>query len=411
MHSEIRTFHNPDGTYVRAQCVRLPDWEGLDFLFPAPSPRAFEGFVRIYRDFMVPHAPDAFGQLKVFCLPEEGLPAPGAAGLRQALSEAADVRLVSGNRPEERLLPVRRLSGYLSESAPEAEMACNAGFFIMDCFDCATPYDAVGTPIGLMVKDGEVLSPPLYDREALLVYGDGTVRVERPSLSQLTIRIGQEMYRAGQNARLFTRPEGEVTPEGEGTDLVIVGRQVCDVRPAGGTPVPASGFVLRVARTTAAWKDPVCYEGMENVRFGIQAGSSTVIGGEPVTAFRSAFWDIRHPATPSFPPSLYPLNYARDRAARLALGAGEDGRPMLVWAEGAGKNGIGGTDQSAGASLLEMAHICQAFGMREGINLDGGGSAQILQKGNRALRLPDRMPDGTDLERAVPVGIVYDVSR
>ena len=46
------------------------------------------------------------------------------------------------------------------------------------------------------------------------------------------------------------------------------------------------------------------------------------------------------------------------------------------------------------------------LGMYNGINLDGGGSAQLLVKNERKLKLSDRDPDDFgEIERAGPVGL------
>ena len=68
-------------------------------------------------------------------------------------------------------------TGYLSKQEPKAQLKCNTSFFIMDPFDCATPYDQIGMPFGLCVKNGVVEHPPLFDREALLVKRDGSVSI------------------------------------------------------------------------------------------------------------------------------------------------------------------------------------------------------------------------------------------
>ena len=80
---------------------------------------------------------------------------------------------------------------------------------------------------------------------------------------------------------------------------------------------------------------------------------------------------------------------------------------MLFWAEGAGKlNYVPGED-STGASLAEMAEIAADLGMVNGINLDGGGSAQILMNNERYLRISDRNKENnSDAERLVPLGLV-----
>ena len=63
---------------------------------------------------------------------------------------------------------------------------------------------------------------------------------------------------------------------------------------------------------------------------------------------------------------------------------------MLLWAEGAAKFGYVPGKGSCGASQTELADICADVGMVNAVNLDGGGSAQILVNNRRSLMLSDR---------------------
>jgi exopolysaccharide biosynthesis protein len=44
--------------------------------------------------------------------------------------------------------------------------------------------------------------------------------------------------------------------------------------------------------------------------------------------------------------------------------------------------------------------------MVNGVNLDGGGSAQILVNNKRSLMISDRNTDFTESERPVPMGLI-----
>ncbi len=428
IRSEILTRRESDGEVQRTQLVRFDDWSALRFLFPAGA-GALRETAHIYRRFLIPAAPWLFGQLVLFRLPEGGDEALLAAaetlrrGLRlrdgepvfrdggtrslwETLVRAGCVELVRGRLPFARILPVRGGTGLLSRCGEDARLKVNASFFIFDPFDCATRYDTIGTPFGLAVEDGALLSPPLFGREALLVYRDGRVRVETPALEALTVRIGEKSFRPGRDGAVYMRPACRKTPRGRGFDHVIVGRRLADVVAGGGAAVPASGFVLRLAEKAAAPGCALAYGGMEDVLFGIQAGNSLVRGGRKIEGFVSQFYNVRRLWRTPYPPSLYPLDYERARAARIALGADAEGRPMLLWAEGAAKLGHVPGEDSCGASLSEFAAICADAGMVNGVNLDGGGSAQILLNGRRALRLSDRADDGSEQERPVPLGLM-----
>ena len=445
MKSEIRTFSYPGGEIQRVQMVRFEDWSALDFLHPVPTEAALGCFSEIYNLYLVPARPWMFGTFVMFTLPDH-MEVPfsrstkeyghladdltvAAAALQQGVTFVKDspqfasdelrifwtelerrncLRIIRGQRPATTIIPLCRAPGYLTESEREAVLKVNASFFIMDMFDCATIYDNVGTPFGLAVKDGTVKNPPLFGREALMVRKNGGVSIETPDVRDLGIEICGTVYRYGINATVYSRPEFAKAPKSKGKQLVIVGCRVAAVCEGGNAAVPASGFVLDVDEScTVQPGDEVTYRGMEDILFGIQVGNSIVRNGEKTTGFRSRFYDINAGEPVPFPPSLYPMDFDGARAARIALGAGRDGKPMLLWAEGAGKLGYMKGQDSCGASLSEMAEICSEVGMVNAVNLDGGGSAQILLENRRSLLISDRKrTDHSEAERPVPLGLV-----
>ncbi len=435
MRSEIHKFPDQNGEFQRVQLVRLDSWEQLEAFAPVPSDRALQCFGDIYENYLIPACPWVFGNLVLFRLPEEVKPLTGidcltcaAALLRRhacflgrkpvirhrqtrqlwdELEKRDCLRIVRGKLPITTIIPVAEASGFLTESEPGAAMKVNGSFFIMDPFDCATVFDHVGTCFGLYVKDGVVERPPLYAREALIVKKDGSVQVTEPKLEQMILQIGSYRLTPGDNAAVYTRPRHARTPGGKGRKLVIVGRRVEAVYLHGSAPVPASGFVLAVDSGCAVQPgDEVTYLGMEDVAFGIQVGNSIVRDGVPTMEFRSRFYNIRALQPVPYPPCLYPLKFSASRAARIALGADKAGKPILLWAEGAAKFGHTPGVDSCGATLADMARICTELGLVQAINLDGGGSAQILLDDRRELCISDRNADDhSESERPVPMGL------
>ena len=443
MESQVKVYPREDGQLQRVQVVRLEDWRQLEFLPLQYHDGALECFVKIYEQYLVPACPWLFGNMILFRLPEnicvdfprngkygelaDSLTAAAAAlqhGVRfrkgkpvfrneqvrefwETLERQGCVYVVRGKLPVTTVIPVGRLPGFLSRTAENASLRVNAPFFIMDRFDCATVYDHVGTPLGLRVRDGVVENPPLYGREAFLVRADGRIRIEQPDIRAMDLEIGGKIYRHGRNATVYTRPERARTKISCKKQLVIAGCRVAAVCKGGSVSIPASGFVLEVEDTcTARPGDAVRCRGMEDVIFGIQVGNSILRDGVKTMEFRSRFYNIYHLEPVPFPPSLYPMNFRKARAARIALGADRDGKPMLLWAEGKAKQGYIPGQDSTGASLLEMTQICEDLGMYNAIHLDGGGSAQLLLAGQRSLRISDRHPDGTQAERPVPLALV-----
>ena len=444
MESQIKTFTYPNGDIQRVQAVRLDSWAELDFLDFSGSDRTLGRFSGIYRDFLVPSAPWLFGNMIMFRLPKDletdfpfetnafghvahRLTAAATAlktGVRirkgkpvfknqqvrafwQELERRDCVKIISGKLPVTTIIPLGEAPGYMTESETSAALKVNASFFIMDRFDCATVYDHVGTPFGLTVKDGFVSRPPLYGREALLVRDNGAVEIRPMDVRMLTLRISDQVLVSGENCRIFTRPHHARSPMGTAQALVIVGNRVEAVG-KGSLPVPASGFVLCPDSPVKATPgDQVTYCGLEDVCFGIQVGNSILKDGIPTEKFLSSFYNIKKCVPIPFPPSLYPMDFDHARAARIALGADKDGRPMILWAEGAAKFGYVPGKGSCGASLKEMCHLCADMGMVNAVNLDGGGSAQILLRNQRSLEISDRnREDFSQAERPIPLGLI-----
>ena len=449
MVSEIKTIRYGNGDVQRVQSVTLDSWSQLCFHVPEYSPDAFRKICNLYRNFIVPKCPWIFGQLVLFSLPENYHPefltmfsrrygavadyaTAAAIDLRNGLRilfgkpvfftrEAKQlwddlkgygcIEVVCGNLPCTTILPVGNFFGFLSNGAENFSVAVNSSFFIMDRFDCSTPYDIIGTPFGMTVEKGVVSVPPLFDREALLVKEGGNASVTVPLLSEMEIVINGRTFLSGQNAVFFSRPGVRKTGRFSGMELVIIGRRVAAVHHGGRTFVPSSGFVLRISENDESFSvspgDRVDYCNYRDVLFGVQTGNSVVINSIKTDRFLSPFYNIRKLWSTSYPPSLYPLGFDSDRAPRTAIGEDKNGKPMIVWAEGAAKFGYHPGDCSCGATLAEMSEICAGLGMKNGVNLDGGGSSQILLNGQRSLKISDRnAEDCSEAERAVPIGII-----
>jgi len=435
--------YKADGEEIqRVQTVRFDSWSELDFFTPEYDRAAFDKIYALYSTFTVPKYPWAFGQMVMFHVPDDmefpfsphtkygeladrqiiaaavmqsgvklvrGKPVflSGAAKkLWSELEKRNYVRVVCGKLPHTKILPISSNFGFLSECEKTAKLKANCSFFTMDAFDRASVYDKLGNPIGLRVKDGVVLAPPQFKREALTVRG-GKVSVEIPSVEMLTVVINGKAYRHGENAVFYERPARRKTPLAKGVDLVIIGRSVTAVHSGGGTQIPASGFVLHTDGAEIKARDAVEYRGMEDVQFGLQVGNSIAVNGRVTDKLISPFYNIYNPWKTVYPPSLYPLDFKGARAPRTALGADKDGRPMLIWVEGAGKFGHASGEEGCGASLSELGEICEKLGMHNGVNLDGGGSSQILINNARSLRISDRdNRTFEEKERAVPMGLI-----
>lgn len=443
--STIRTYEFENGELERVQSVSGFTWDELSFMRPSFNPEGYNRIVNLYTKFIVPYAPYIFGRLVLFMVPADyqipsevlnsrlsatdktrltaylskhirldrkGLPHFKTAAARQIwndLSEKSCLSVVCGNLPYTKFLRVDSTIGFLTETETDATLKVNSSFFVMDCFDVGSFSDRLGTPLGLCIKDGNVLNPPLFSREALLVKTDGTVEIRPVELSELTFSINGTTYSAADSSvRIFERPSRFKVSANGFKCAAIIGNRVDAVYTHGIVSVPESGFILKFSKNVqVAPGDEVVYGGFNDIKFATSVGNSILINDIPTTVFKAKYYNIRKQfGFRSFPPSLYPLDFEGARAPRIALGADAQNRPVILFAEGAGKFGYEKGKGSVGASLSEMITYCRDAGMTNAINLDGGGSAQILLNNQRSLEVSDRnKSDFSEVERAVPMGL------
>ena len=164
------------------------------------------------------------------------------------------------------------------------------------------------------------------------------------------------------------------------------------------------GFAIQTEKPVAV-SDPHCsFQSDTPYAFALQVGPAMTENGKPAVDFSGCPFCEFGKMT-AFPPTVYPLSWDSGRAGRIVLGADKDDLPVLIWAEAASINGHIKGKESPGCSLKETAAYCARIGLQNSVNLDGGGSSQLLVNGERFLHLKDRTADNREAERPVP-GII-----
>jgi len=308
----------------------------------------------------------------------------------------------------------RETTSALSRAAG-ATAATNAGYFV---FDPAA--GAPGDPAGVGVYNGRLLSETVDRRPALVV----NERARRTEVERLRWsgfiqgRSGRRLMLDGINrvptlirncggtvddlptARplhdftctdpdelvAFTPRFGEATPSGSGVEAVLDRRsRVVAVRStrgvalrAGYRSVQATGDLtddLRaVAKVGRHLRLTTGLRGQEHRLVRPGSGVSVVNGGPElvrngrlhVTVRRDGF--VR-PAEPSF---YY--GFSAQRNPRTFAGTDAAGRTLIATVDGR-------STTSLGTSIVETARLARALGMRDALNLDGGGSTTMVVRG------------------------------
>ncbi len=298
----------------------------------------------------------------------------------------------------------------------------NGGYFVVGPED-GTPGDLAG----LSVIDGRLISEAVNGRTDFVVTDGPTVsaRVARLStIDAIASSDGAERELDGLNrvpglirscggvggdeptqnplhdftcadsseVILYTPDFGTTTPSGDGYEVTLDSSDVVvDAHEGRGTTIPSGGSVLAGTDSGAQWLrdhakvgdqvtvneqllsggQPLCAAGFGCDAFQPTAQTGVVNGGPrllrdgaaDITAYAEGFV---HPGDPSF---YY--HFSEHRNPRTLAGVRPDGTIVLVVADGRYP------DISVGLSFAEEARIMQAFGVRDAVNLDGGGSSTM----------------------------------
>ncbi|WP_432163910.1 phosphodiester glycosidase family protein [Streptomyces tendae] len=307
----------------------------------------------------------------------------------------------------------RETTSALSASAT-ATAAVNAGFFVLD-----PKAGAPGDPAGVGVYDGRLLSEPVAGRPGLVVHDNG----RRTEITRLTWRglitgRGSSLPLDGVNRvpglirncgggagdtptslplhdvtctdpdelATFTPEYGARTPGGEGVEAVLDAHErVVELRsPRGGTIPPGGSSIQatgeRVADLTALARvgDRLSVSttllDARGRRISPSPRTDIVNGGPELVR------DGRIHVTPATDGMVHPddpswyYGWVHKRNPRTLAGVDAAGRTVLVTADGRGTG-------SLGLSIGESAEVAKSLGLRDAVNLDGGGSTTMVAEG------------------------------
>jgi hypothetical protein len=287
----------------------------------------------------------------------------------------------------------------------DAIAAINGGYF-------RTTGTFRGDSTGVVQIDGALLSEPDRGRAAVGILRD-TTRGSRLIFGHVTweaaVEIGGQRRpldginraRGNDDVVIFTPAFHRTTlTDASGIELVVRNGAVVETRDgAGSTPIPADGMVVSARGAAATWVRQALRRGLQvSVTHSLVpanpspshswSAAEDVLAAGPklITDGRVDVTDQREKMLPTFATDLHP---------RTAIGVLADGRALLLVVDGR-QPGF-----SDGMSLAELARALIDLGVREAINLDGGGSTTMVVGGSVVNRPSD--PTG---ERPVSDAIV-----
>ncbi|MFD8686324.1 phosphodiester glycosidase family protein [Streptomyces sp. NPDC059651] len=299
-------------------------------------------------------------------------------------------------------------------AAAGATAGVNAGFFVLD-----PKAGAPGDPAGVGVYDGLLLSEPVNGRPGLVIRDDGrhsrvdrltwTARVVGRHASQpldgidrvpglirncggtdddtpTSLPLHDTTCTDEDELVAFTPEYGRRTPDGGGLEAVLDSRgRVVELRsPRGGT-LPAGGSSVQATGSRVAELTALAQVGRPlRVERTLRDGSGRKVSTSPATSILNGgpelVRDGKLHVTPATDGMVQPGNasfyygWVHKRNPRTLAGVDAAGRTVLVTADGR-------STAALGLSIPESAAVARALGLREAVNLDGGGSTTMAVDG------------------------------
>lgn len=283
-----------------------------------------------------------------------------------------------------------------------AVAAINGGYFDWD-----------GTILGMLRIGGKLAGTGYQRRTAVGFRSDGTgvigpvEYIGRVTIHSAMVPVsGVNTPRENNSLVIYNSYYGRKTAtDKNGREFTVVDSKVTDIRQSD-SPIPENGYVISVsgkcrdAYSLVRKGDTVTF--YESVSTGsAAAGAGRVAWGQQVIDWKN-IPDILGAgpqlvaggkAAVTKTEEQFPADIAKGRAPRTAIGIREDGSWLLVVVDGRQANSLGMT-------LEELAELMVKYGAKSAVNLDGGGSSEMVVKGS----IVNSPSDGR--ERPVGSGIV-----
>ena len=271
-------------------------------------------------------------------------------------------------------IPGRATAGQIGESLDDIALI-NASYFSPD-----------GSLIGVTKIDGLTAGTSEFVRSAIGINADGTTVFGRINYSGIVSYNGADYYingvdcERGENTLIvYNRWQGETTRTNDfGVELVVDGGIISEIfRDKGNNFIPPNGYIVSAHGTAA--------EIFENAQVGDPINFSEYYNDEDGAAdFNSAIHVLGAGPRLVRDGEVYvtaeleqfPSDIRFGRAPRSAVGVTRYGDYIFAVVDGRQAH-------SRGCTLQEWAEILQNnFGAVNAINLDGGGSSELLVKGD-----------------------------
>ena len=280
------------------------------------------------------------------------------------------------------------------------ELAWNGGYILNPELvgKLGLPETYIGSPLGLLMMDGKVFCPPLFNKPAFIIYKNGTLDIRKVNSSagfritrtKTTLEFGPGQYNKHSDSEpcfydlLYSNEE--ITGNGN-VVIRLAGNTVkqiihtkknehVNIIPVGITlSVPKSLFSESMFKEGKALKiellepenEPYNWSG---ISYAIEAGPMLIENNVLAVDMEAEGWKTAN----SIKTQAARLDFTDMRGPKIAVGITEAGKLMVLMVNGRIR-------ESVGATHFDMADILMKYGAHKAMGFDPGGSSTLVVDG------------------------------
>ncbi len=319
---------------------------------------------------------------------QDDMPFNGAVAFINFSEKQWDFAAVTAGRKPRTVLQF--VKTFYEQTGIRARIAWNGGYILNPELvgKLGLPEAYIGSPLGMIIREGTMIAPPLFNKAALLIHQDGSIEIKRVH-SKSGIRIGWKEHEINldggsrnkdgdhQRSCYYDLMYPHEFIKGHGRILIrLAGNQVKEViktRRDECVPLVPVGLTLALEEQLvpeglrAGDKLNLSVPDYRGVRHAVEAGPLLLEEGRMAMDMEAGGWKTVH----SIRTQAARLDYTDMRGPKIAVGINREGRLAVLTINGRIR-------ESVGATHADMARIMQEKGMQWAMGFDPGGSSTLV---------------------------------
>ncbi|MCD4832969.1 MAG: phosphodiester glycosidase family protein [Bacteroidales bacterium] len=279
-----------------------------------------------------------------------------------------------------------------TNSGKTAKIAWNGGYILNAELvgKLGLPESYIGSPLGLLISEGRVLSAPLFNKPAL-IFKNGIVNISRVNCSKGiivsrgtdTVELSEDQYNTNKDSNkscfydLMYENEEIIVEKSHVIRLAgNIIKDIIDVSDKQNIKIIPVGLTLVIPKEKfpKSWKIndelEIKINGLENIDYAVEAGPMLIDNGEIILDMKKEGWKTQN----SIKTQAARLDYTDMRGPKIAAGIDNEGNLIVLTINGRIR-------ESVGATHFDMAEILKKFNIQKAMGFDPGGSSTLVVNG------------------------------